>query len=426
MKVMVRKKSDTAKPEGEPIKYIAMPRWWFLVLAAIMVATWILVAAAWLKPFDKHGAGSPNAAPARVVRAGKWGELTLTPIVISPPLELMLTNWGFSPRPTWFFPESNASAAVRMLQSAGVSASDAETLGRKAQPEPRISGVVIQPDPAWVRALAPDIRGRVYTMLARTWLNVDQTLAFRYPGTDLNAWLGSDLIAPQTRQLLEPLIYRDGPYMLFSDVALVRSEIRNNEEFRRLGKALCRQPTVIARVSVGNTANLDSLVEYWGRGNRRTEVRPLLESVAESGPARSVDVVNLLPPFARNHLYNYPKAAAGASEKARPTNCLWTSLNFFASDPDDRFLDDAVALKTLKEDYTVVQGDHGLGDIVAFLDERGNLFHAAVVIADDLAFSKSGASSMAPWTLMSLNDIKGFYGWRSENPQLVFHRRKGF
>jgi hypothetical protein len=49
-----------------------------------------------------------------------------------------------------------------------------------------------------------------------------------------------------------------------------------------------------------------------------------------------------------------------------------------------------------------------------------------VYIADDLLFSKNGISAMAPWTLISLDDIKGYYRWRSENPRLIVHRRKGF
>jgi hypothetical protein len=35
-------------------------------------------------------------------------------------------------------------------------------------------------------------------------------------------------------------------------------------------------------------------------------------------------------------------------------------------------------------------------------------------------------SKMSPWMLMSINDLKGFYRWRSENPRLIVHRRKNF
>ena len=140
--------------------------------------------------------------------------------------------------------------------------------------------------------------------------------------------------------------------------------------------------------------------------------------------SRSIDVINLLPPFARNHLYRYPALSAGDLNKPAVVDCLWTSLNFFLENPDNRFLAAAVALKTLKEDYRVVENDFELGDIVAFLDDVGNIFHVAVYVADDLVLSKNGASRMAPWVLMSLDNVKGYYWCYSERPRLIFHRRK--
>jgi hypothetical protein len=52
------------------------------------------------------------------------------------------------------------------------------------------------------------------------------------------------------------------------------------------------------------------------------------------------------------------------------------------------------------------------------------MFHAAVYIADDLVFSKNGISSMSPWTLMSIDDVKAYYKSSSENPRLIFHRKR--
>ena len=133
-----------------------------------------------------------------------------------------------------------------------------------------------------------------------------------------------------------------------------------------------------------------------------------------------------MPPFVQKHLYTYPKLSAADLDRPSVVNCLWTSLNFFRQEPDNRFLDGATALQTLKEDYFVVEADFELGDIVAFLDENGDIFHSAVYIADNLLFSKNGTSAMAPWTLMSLEDIKSYYQRRSENPRILFHRHKDF
>ena len=421
---MVQKKPDDSKPVRMPVIYMDVARPWFIAIIASLIAPWLVLAAIWFKPIIEPRTDAVNVANTGTARFGKWGKLKLFPTVISPPAELVFTDWGFMRRPTWFFPGAKTDRVAQVLQSAGISGSDAANLLAGAQYEPRIAGMVLSPDPVWVRSLTPETRARIYHILAKSMLNVDQTQAFRYPSTNPEAWLGSSMISQHTRQLVEPLIYRDGGYMLFADIELVRAEIGSDEEIRRLGKDLLRQPTVIARLSVDSAAELDRIVEYWGRGGRRSEVRPLLESAVGGGADKCVDVIHLLPQFARNHLYCYPELSAAEVDKPTVINCLWTSLNFFLPNPDDRFLNAEFALKTLKESYYVVEADFELGDIVAFLDEEGNIFHAAVYIADDLVFCKNGISAMAPWTLMSINDAKGYYRWRSENPRLVFHRRK--
>jgi hypothetical protein len=392
----------------------------------VLIVPSILLAILWLRPVSKAGVNINDATTVTTARVGKWGEMALVSIVISPPTELVITDFGFMRRPTWFFPNTNADKVAQMLQSAGVSDADVARLLTEARSEPRIAGFVLTPDSAWVRALTSETRARIYHMLARSELNADQAQAFRYPIGRAEPWIDWSLVSPRTRQLVEPLIYQDDGYMMFSDIELVREEIGSNDEMRMLSKALFRQPTVLALLSVDRTANLDALVEYWGRGGRRSEIRPLIESVAGGGSARFIDISHLLPPFAQNHLYSYPELSVKDLNKPTVVNCLWSSLNFFSLKPDDRFLDAAVALKALKEDYFVVEGDFELGDIVAFLDEEGDIFHAVVYIADNLAFSKNGISAMSPWTLLSIDDVKGYYRWRSENPRLIVHRRKNF
>jgi hypothetical protein len=420
---MTIKKSDNPKSANAPVSYVAVPRRWLIAVAAILIIPWLAAAVMWFKPTSKAGIDDKTTIDVKESRSGKWGHLALIPIVISPPLELVFTDWGFMRQPTWFFPNANADGVTQVLQSAGLSAADAIDLCSSARSEPRIAGIVLTPDPAMVRQLNPEIRARIYHVLARSELNVDQTQAFRFLGSNPDAWFGN-MVSPRTRQLIDPLVYRDNDCMLFSDIELVRKEIGGDEEMRQLGKALFRQPTVIAQLSLDTGANLDALVEYWGRGGRRTEIKPLLESIAGGGYGRFIDVIHLLPPFVRDHIYNYPQLSASDLNRPEVVNCLWTSLNFFSQKPDDRFLDAAVAFKTLKENYFIVESDFELGDIIAFLDENGNFFHAVVYIADDIVFSKNGISAMAPWTFMSLNDVKRYYSWRSEKPRLIVHRRK--
>jgi len=105
---------------------------------------------------------------------------------------------------------------------------------------------------------------------------------------------------------------------------------------------------------------------------------------------------------------------------------LWTALNFFNDPPDDRFLDPNVAIERLQRDYYLVHDDFELGDVVALLDERGRIFHVAVHIADEFVFTKNGYSALAPWVILSLDDLLNHCRLEVEKPKLLYHRRKDF
>jgi hypothetical protein len=372
-------------------------------------------------PWIEAAAAEADSPP----RVGKWGQLVLGPIVLSPPNELVSIDFGFAPQPTWFFPGETTDKAIRALRSAGVSAADSVKLRGKTRFNAQIKGIVLTPDPAWVRALTPEIRARVYRMLAqKSELNLDQIKTFQYPGANPEEWLNPSLVSQHTLDLVKPLIYRNGGSMLFSDIALVRKNVESDDELRRLCKALSRQPTLIARLSIDSAANLDSLVEYWGRGGRRTEIRPLLESIVGGGADRFIDVTHLLPHFARSNLYCYPEISVAELTKPSSISNLWGPLNFFLPKPDSSFQDQAVALKTLEKNYFVVESDFKLGDIVTFHDEKGKIIHASAYIADDLVFGRNESAAITPWALMSLNDVREYCRWRAENPRRIVHRRK--
>ena len=236
-----------SKDVAAPAVFRAIPRPLGLTLViALIIMPWVGKAAIWHTPVKHTGVAVDKDPALREIGAGKWGELTLVPIVLSPPMELVSTDWGEIRYPAWFFPGANADKAVQMLQSAGVSAADADHLRTEARVEPRIEGVVITPDPAFVRSLTPEVRARVYAMLAKSELNQAQARPFMYPGSKAEAWLDPSLISPITRQIVEPFIYRQNGYMLFSDIQLVRERIGSDDELRRLSKALFRQPTVLA------------------------------------------------------------------------------------------------------------------------------------------------------------------------------------
>jgi hypothetical protein len=89
-------------------------------------------------------------------------------------------------------------------------------------------------------------------------------------------------------------------------------------------------------------------------------------------------------------------------------------------------LDPAYALERLHQDYYLVQDGLQLGDIVALSDRNLNIFHVAVYLADDLVFTKNGFFSLAPWTILPMDRLKGHYAEHRDNWRVTYYRRKDF
>ncbi|HEY0872183.1 MAG TPA: hypothetical protein VGD94_01830 [Vicinamibacterales bacterium] len=406
---------------------VAVPRRWLIAALAVILAPWLVVSVIYLRSADPLEGPEPPPGVSGSTTAGAsgpWGRLSKTPIIVSPPLEYVAADWGRDEGPyRWYFPGASPELLRAFLSSAGLGSDQVARFVAAARPESRISGLILQPDLDLLRSLDPQVRARLYLQLAKSTLNADQANSFRFFGTSTDQWFAGTMISPATRGLIEPLIYRDGDIMHFADAELVRRQIKDPAELQRLAKALLRQPTVLVRLSVDRSSEINELAQYWGRGGRSTDIRPLLESVAGAGEQGSIDIVHLLPSFARNRLYRYPQLTTGDLNKPALANCLWTALNFFAAEPDDRYLDVVAAITSLRQDYHIVESNYQLGDIIALLDAEGDLFHVVVYLADDLVFTKNGTSPVAPWTIMPLDRVKDYYRNQSDNPRLIYHRR---
>lgn len=420
-----KKSSDS--PENAPgPAVVTLPKAWLIALAAFLIVPWLIVGAIYFQQSTETAASRPaeSSSVPRVSAPGPWGQLAVTPLVISPPMEYIAGDWSRGNEPDqWFFPGTPVDVMEAFLASTGLSADQVRRLKASARPHPGIKGQVIAPEAELVRGLSPEVRARLYLELGKTQLNFDQANAFRFHSASIEDWLGKSSVSPATRQVVDPLVYRDGQFLLFADTEVVRALVGDEQELRRLAKALLRQSTMVVQLTVKDHREIDALAEYWGRGGRRTDLRPFLESVYESVPGRSVDIIHLLPTFARSYLYRYPRITAADLNRPLLANCLWSSLNFFSAQPDDRFLDLNTALGTLQRDYYIVEDNFQLGDIVAFVDANGNLFHVASYLADDMVYSKNGTSPLAPWAITTLEQLKGLYRLRSANPRLIVHRR---
>ncbi len=351
-----------------------------------------------------------------------WGDLTRTPIVISPPAEYIPTDAGPIQPTVWTFPGVTLEALPDVLVGAGFSTGDIVRLRAAARPASTENGVVVRPDPEFVHAMSPAVRARFYGLLVKSPSNYSQQAAYRFYGT-LDDWLGAGLSA-ETRALVDPLVYQDGDFLVFADLELVRGKLGKGPELQRLLKRLLRHSTMLVTLRVPDESQVDGLVEYWGRGGRKTDIRPLLESAAGAGAQYPIDIIHLLPELARRLLYRYPKVTAEDLHDGRLANCYWTALNFFSDDPDDTLMDGGAALQRLSKDYFVVQDGLQLGDIVAFSNSRHEIFHMATYIADDLVFTKNGYSSRVAWSILPIDRIRGHFPVYADDWHVTYYRRK--
>jgi hypothetical protein len=192
---------------------------------------------------------------------------------------------------------------------------------------------------------------------------------------------------------------------LFADLASVLPHVAGAEERARLSRVVTRHPAVALSLRVASGENVEPLVAYWGRGGRASEVRSLLESAASSPGGAEVDVIYLLPPFARQRLYTYPFPQPAGGPPLEET--VWPALDFFDAAADPRVARSEDGLVELRARYRLVSGDPTFGDIILLQAQDGSLIHAAVYIADGVVFTRPAVNQ--PWLLLPLALVLDYF-----------------
>jgi hypothetical protein len=195
----------------------------------------------------------------------------------------------------------------------------------------------------------------------------------------------------------------------------------DEREKTRLLKTISRAATLLVKLKIDETSDIDGLVNYWGFGGRAKDVRALLQSMASVPGGAKIDVAHLLPTFARQFIYTYPNPST-----ANITNhhCHWTSLNFLNQTADERFGDEAYAREAVQANFEPISDTPRLGDIVFFLDPQGMVVHSAVFVADNIVFTKNGGALNRPWIYMELEDLITCYTKPHEPLRTMILRRK--
>jgi len=367
-------------------------------------------------------AHAPRPSPAAVgLSEGKpWGQIECVPITIAPPLEFVAQFAPSTAPIVWHVPNVDAKQLALAFSEIGLDTATRDKLMTIAEASGSIHGMFLHPSRELILGLSPDARAKLYVYLSSFSQNVDQIHAFRFASQSPDEWLAPGSLPREVDAMVRRLVYRHGRFLFFADLRTIASDLPSAEVRARLIQTLARKKTFLAKMRVTRTDNLKELLSYWGRGGRAKEIQPFFESLAGPDGEQALDIVHLLPPFARRHLYTYPQPDKTAEAGKR--DCHWTTFNFFAEVPDDRFSQAQEVLATLERDYKQIDGVPRFGDVVMLLVNGSEAIHTAVYLADDILFTKNGSSSLEPWILMKLDDLQDFYP--THRPvEIRFYRR---
>ncbi len=402
---------------------LTVSRGLMLVLGGFVLAPWILLLVAVKdirttvqssRPAEPASA-SDVPAPAETIdegtlfaSPGPWGRIAYTRILIEPPEELVGRSRQTTQPIRWIFTEFTAGDLTALWRSANLPDNLVSELDAPANRIQTSNRFELRIPHSVILALTPEARAIIYDVLARSPENDLHAEPFRFRADAVDEWFADSAVPPATIELVKRLLYRRGPAVLFSDLDVVLAGIPSFDDRTTLIKTLARKSTLLVRLEVDDKTDLDALSDYWGRGLRSKDVKPLLHSLRRPGVTTRIDIAHLLPRFARARLYSYP-SIGGDDAALAFMDCHWTSMNFFNLEPDPRFQNIDVVSETLFNDYRSVTGKSALGDVLLLARQDGSIVHSCVYIADDIVFTKNGVSAAAPWILMNLADVMAIY-----------------
>lgn len=384
----------------------------FLGLLCLLVLPWMMIALGRLpNPLremaerTKHGTDQPGSATE--VREGPWGILEINDLAISP-VDILVPGQLGVPLPiNWFFDDFSVPRLQELLTALDLTELQRADLLATNTWEIAPSGITLHPSGETILGLAPDIRTRLYEVLGASAENQDYFQPWSMKAQLFERRLALSKLNTDVQDLIRHLAYRRGSRVFISDVPVILNRLGDMEQKRRVMRLLNSASTYQVTLVVPPGADTDAIAGYWGGGNRRKDIKPILESLSQLPGGGKLDIAHLLPAFARQRLYIYPSRVLAQDGVRR--DCHWTSLNFFSLVAEDRFGNSDEATRHILENYYQTGEAPQYGDLVLFMLPSGDSIHSAVVLAGNMAFTKNGENLDQPWIIMDIGEIQELY-----------------
>jgi len=366
-------------------------------------------------------AGVFAAEPAWVAKPGPWGELQVRTVYLEPPENILAIVAKPTSVTRWTFEQTTEKGVREIMEKAGLPSA---VIGRLLSPTQVVASgnsVVVLPKVEDLLAISQEARSALYAELAKSAANEYQRDPVFIHGGDIEDWLAETEIAKPQQELLRKLLWRRGSALVFSDIQALLALAKNSEEVAAVFRTITRVRSLLVELKLPLKEGRAEFIDYWSAGTLNAERAPFLVAITRRRAPQMIDITQFLPTLARRRVYTFPTAAMGL--KGRLPDCHWTSLNSFAEEPKDLYLDSAKASEHLLSGYVAIDPPFKFGDVLCFLD-NGEGLHTCVQVADDIVLTKNGESILAPWTFMSLKDLEEIYR-RSANTRVQGYRLKG-
>ena len=404
----------------------------FLALVGLIVRSGLPGAAptptAASRPEASSNPGTPasahpeRSAPVPRSRLGPWGDLEYYRILLERPDEFLTTGFSSVLPTRWFFEGRSAEDLAALFEACNLPDVQKRRLLDRNRWQITAEGITLEPGSDLILEMHSAARKQIYSVLANSPANYfHHSPSLLHLGTT-DDWFKESGLRPETEALIKKLIYRSDNSLVFAYLPEVYAACSSPEERRRLIKTLSRNDTLIIKLMISETSDIEALVDYWSTVGRAKDIRPLLESLARVPGGASIDIAHLLPPLARRLLYTFPYPTDGRALADR--NCFWTALNFFNEEPNENLRDAKATETTIQQDYFPIQDDPVFGDVILLLDSREAVIHASVFIADDKVFTKNGRDFTEPWKITSVTEMLSEYSWNEPVRPVVYRLKR--
>jgi hypothetical protein len=350
---------------------------------------------------------------------GPWGELLTQNIKLERPAEFISLEVKNPEPESWNFDHRNLEQVKELLAANGLTREQVEAQLTPNHITSHGTNTVFTPDENFLLSLKPETRQKLYEGLYGMNVGTYFDYPFIFPKDSIETVYTDDRLNPDDVSLLKQLVYPAVNAVRLTDYNLLLRKIPTADRRMAMTRALSRQSAVLARLCVRPDSDIDKIASYWGNVDnvRFTDMRPMLEALKGLPHGGTVSLTYFLPPFARSRLYTYPLPPQPGDPVM---DCHWTTFNFSNIEPDNRYNNPDYTIAYIKKYFYQIDSPSIYGDILLFANDKSEIKHSAVFLADDLAFTKYGDNYRQPWMIVRIGDMQAVY----PTLKMVFYRRK--